>query len=657
MKKQSSFVSIAQMISVKAAQLLCFLLVLLASASAAEMCGPGHFLDGTTCKECPPGTFQYQSNADSCIPCSAGTFTPGLGAQVANLCIECPENSISSAGSGSCTPCPSESYANRDQTKCVNCPPGQHLEYDDFCVPCRPGFYRPDRSSSSCAVCPKGYDSEEGATACHKIPPCPLGYEVDRNDCQKCFFNYFRGEDMERCEECPLYTVSSRGAAECKGCPAGQFLKGSRCENCPSGSKTVGEGGIVCRIDNALCPVSYFEKSNGDCHTCYPGYRLDLLTNQCTQCAENEFSPGGVVINCELCPTGMIGTGATCNCPPGKRLVNGRCTLCPAGTFRSLNLPIDLCLDCFHPVFSETFDVSTPDRSLCEMCPGNKITTDGISCIVPTPRPPCPDGLIYAGNRNDICISPQTGCLPGLIPKILPNSGGFLEACVKPDGTLPCPPGTVANQLSHCVSCSPGSVVATDPSGRVYCKTCPSNAYSPGGIARTCTTCSKGFRRDKYGTGCSCTARNAPGHYVDSNGRCTKCPVGTYANNKHDEEIRECKSCPAGTFNNQIGQNSCNLCQVNKFSDVRATQCRSCPAGTVSYGLGEASCVPVLGDSCLEFTRVLSCGSLAPRGKCVIQTQQQTCRNGRPTLRIHRDTVSRVCTDVRECAILPTRDD
>lgn len=639
----------------KSVQLIHLLLlqVLLLVSCSAQTCGPGTFLEAATCTECAPGSYQYQTNADSCIPCRAGTFSPGYGAQVANLCKECPENTVSSSAAGTCTPCPAESYANRDKTKCINCPPGQGVS-DDQCSPCRAGFFRPDRSVPYCTACPNGYTSEKGATSCKKMPPCPLGYQLDFKDCHQCFSNYFRGDGMEMCEKCPPYTVSPRGAAKCNGCPAGQFFKDSRCESCPSGTKTVGKGGIVCRIDGALCPVAYFEKHNGDCHTCYPGYRLDLLTNSCKKCAENEYSPGGVVINCEKCPSGMIGIGASCTCPAGRRLVNGRCILCSAGTYRSLSphLAIDECRDCFHPVFSETYDVSSADRSTCESCPGITITTDGISCITPTPRPPCPDGLVRQGLRSDLCVSAQTGCRPGLVPKI--GSDGYRRGCVKPDGTVPCPKGTI-RKGNRCLSCHPGGYLRTAPSGRVYCTPCPKNAFSPGGVVYSCTTCPNNFRRARDFVSCSCTARNARGHFIDSNGRCTKCPAGTYANNNRDEEIHECKPCPAGTFSDESGQTSCTLCPANMFSDRGATQCRACPAGTVSYGVGEASCVPVLGDSCVEFTKVLSCGSLASRGKCVIQTQKRTCIGGRPSTRIYRDTILRKCADVRECAILSTQ--
>lgn len=623
---------------------------------SAETCGPGSFLDGASCTKCAPGSYQYQTNADSCIDCRPGTYSPGYGAQVVNACLMCPGNTMSSSGASSCTPCPAESYASLDKTKCVNCPPGKELDNEGKCKPCLPKFFRPDRSLQECQVCPDGYTSKAGATSCKKMKPCPLGYEVEFKDCSKCSAGYFRGKGMERCEKCPPYTVSSRGAAKCHGCLPGRFFKDSRCESCPGGSKTVGKGGIVCRVNNAVCPVSYFEKKNGDCHTCPPGFRYDLVGKKCEECAANEYSPGGVVINCEKCPTGMVGVGASCSCPAGKRLVNGRCVLCPAGTYRILTsyLAIDECGDCWHPI-SETYDVSSSDRTRCEPCPGRTITTDGINCIVPTTAP-CPAGFVreveldYYGTFGP-CVSEETGCPSGLVPRI--DSGGWLIGCFNPDGTKPCPEGSIVSE-DYCVSCTPGSHLTRFSDGRIGCTSCPNNAYSPGGLVWSCTTCPNNFRRAKDFISCSCTASNARGHYIDSNGRCSKCPAGTYADNDHDEEIHKCKPCPAGTFNAETGQSSCKLCPANSFSNAGATQCRACPSGTVSYGLGEASCVPILTGSCVEYTRVLSCGSLASRGKCVIQTKKNTCRNGRPWSRIDRETIYLPCAEVRECAILPT---
>lgn len=640
------------MIALKRTWVLYLVFALLVPCSA-ETCGPGNFLNRTKCTPCPPGSYQHQTNSDSCILCDAGTFSPGYGAQVANLCRECPENTVSSSGAESCTSCPAESHANRQKTKCHSCPPGQQLNYEGNCTTCVHGFYRPNRSVQYCRACPEGHTSEVGATTCKKMSPCPLGYELDFKDCSQCFKNYFRGKGMKSCEECPPYTVSPRGAAKCIRCAAGTFFKNSRCERCPIGSKTSGKGGIVCRIKDALCPLSYFEKKNGDCHTCYPGYRLNLLTNSCEKCNETEYSPGGIVINCEKCPPSMIGIGASCTCPAGTRLVHGKCISCPAGTFRSQSrrLAIDECLPCFHPEFSETYDVSSADRSICEFCPRGTITTDGISCITPTPRPPCPNGLVRQGLVHDLCVSAQTGCLPGLVPNI--GSDGFLRGCFNLDGTLPCPKGTL-QQGNRCISCHPGGYLRTDPSGRIYCTTCPANAFSPGGLVYSCTKCPNNFRRAKDFVSCSCTARNARGHFIDRNGQCTKCPPGTYADNNYDEEIHECKPCPAGTFSKEAGRTSCSLCPTNEFSHSGALQCRACPKGTVSYGLGEAYCVPIVGDRCVEFTKVLHCASFASRGKCVIRTQKQTCRNQRPSIRIQRETVSKNCTDVRECALLST---
>lgn len=653
--RHKSILYITNMITVIANSVLCLLIVPLVFCSA-ETCGPGSFVNGTKCTKCPPGSYQYQTNADSCIICRPGTYSRGYGAQVANACLMCPGNTISSSGAGSCTPCPPESFAIRNKTKCVSCPPGKELNYHDDCVPCSPKFFRPDRSSQDCQVCPHGYISKPSRTSCKKMAPCPLGYELGFRDCNKCFGGYFRGKGMDWCEKCPAYTYSPPGVAKCLVCPAGQFLKDSRCKNCPSGSKTVGEGGIICRKDNALCPVSYFEKSNRDCHSCYPGYRFDLVNKKCKKCAENEYSPGGVVINCEKCPKGMVGVGVSCFCPAGKRLVNGRCSLCPAGTYRMLSSSFanDECHNCWHPM-SETYDVSSANRSICESCPGRTITTDGKKCIVPTAAP-CPPGFVrdvnidYYGTFGP-CISEQTGCLPGLVPRI--DSEGRLASCRNPDGTRYCPEGTIVSG-SRCVSCTPGSYLKKYSSGRIDCIRCPKNAHSPGGLVWKCTTCPNNFRRAKDFISCSCTATNARGHYIDSRGRCSKCPAGTYANNNHEEEIHECKPCPAGTFNAETGQSSCKLCPANSFSNAGATQCRKCPAGTVSYGLGESSCVPVLKGGCVEFTKVLACGSLASRGKCAIQTQKQTCRNGKPSSRVNRETLSRTCAEVRECAILPT---
>ncbi len=58
----------------------------------------------------------------------------------------------------------------------------------------------------------------------------------------------------------------------------------------------------------------------------------------------------------------------------------------------------------------------------------------------------------------------------------------------------------------------------------------------------------------------------------DSNGKCTKCPVGTYSDELMAKSSSVCKKCPAGTYS-MAGSTSCTPCPDYKWSNEGSGIC------------------------------------------------------------------------------------
>ena len=96
-----------------------------------ESCKLGQYISGSTCLDCPAGTF--------------GANPPGNGL---GSCRYCPSNTYSIAGSASCIACSSvqtwNGYSCVDntvyKTPITNCKPGQELSADKECTKCSAGY-------------------------------------------------------------------------------------------------------------------------------------------------------------------------------------------------------------------------------------------------------------------------------------------------------------------------------------------------------------------------------------------------------------------------------------------------------------------------------------------------------------------------------------
>jgi len=138
---------------------------------------------------------------------------------------------------------------------------------------------------------------------------------------------------------------------------------------------------------------------------------------------------------------------------------------------------------------------------------------------------PCPPGT--RGRRFSNVCSP---CLPGFNT----FSSGQRE-CRKVGA--PCPSNLFETRDGDCTFCSFGFFLNVTS---LTCQTCPPGTISPGGMVRRCRMCPPDQEPNIDRNMCLCNG----GMAFDEDGKCQKCPAGTFTNNNFS--VR----CPEGLMPN-----------------------------------------------------------------------------------------------------------
>ena len=90
-----------------------------AGSSSCEETPPGHYYDGTTDKECPPGTYSELGGfgVDSCTNCNLGFASEGGK----GFCDPCLAGYKSSTNRDECVPCPRGTFSSQTSSECISC--------------------------------------------------------------------------------------------------------------------------------------------------------------------------------------------------------------------------------------------------------------------------------------------------------------------------------------------------------------------------------------------------------------------------------------------------------------------------------------------------------------------------------------------------------
>lgn len=399
-----------------------------------EMCTSFQFSDGSIegCRNCPAGSQgNVRAGSTRCVPCPPGTSKKD---NQSSTCEPCgmQENSFVTGGK----------YCFNDNIE--ECPPGFFKGKGGACLTCTI-FERFDPEKKVCLSCPENSLSkggvsmtcercEEGMTTDSQYNRCVCkpgwGFVLGSNGstCEKCAPGTANNNPIGTCEMCETnFFTPTAGLTSCLSCPEGmeqpmlgenKCIRKAECEdgfferdslgcveeetNCPPNHRRIEEDGFnpTCEPLSAdACPTGTLPIFQGDvaivktCGACFSNRRYNPRTMRCEPCMENEIVLSGLSTECVRCKNGTIPVGRECRCTRGRRIVNGQCIRCPAGTFGLRNT--DGCYVCPAGTFSDGTNLES-----CQTCRAGTFTD----------RPgqgrckPCPTGMTSFGFGETGCV-------------------------------------------------------------------------------------------------------------------------------------------------------------------------------------------------------------------------------------------------------------
>ncbi len=561
-------------------------------SASCGVCAPGTWqvrVDGGEhfCEDCPPGSFQPESNQRRCELCPRGFY------QIANrsaACLPCiPGKANNLTGQLECEACAENTFAGGpEMIACQSCGHGQYAPGSGSatcfscdagkagtpCTACVAGRYRGGADNAeACMLCPKGFSQPDNrSAACLPCIPGRANNLLGQTECQMCPEDTFTSSAKQpECISCPAgRSTASPGSASCGDCAPGTYIApDGACEDCPRGYYQPESNQNTC----LPCQQGFHQPTHRSaaCLPCIPG-RANHLEGQifCQVCPGNTFTSEPEARTCTSCRGGRTaGNGsASCSaCSAGKRLnaADDTCATCTAGRFSETQNAVD-CIAC-----PAGFAQPKNSSASCLPCnPGAYSSSEGApECAS------CPDGWLQKRARQTACDE----ATPGEI--VL---GGGSAAVLVPPGQVIDP-----NVTSGFRQCDSGLIGTVD---RKTCTSCPPGKSSLPG-AEYCTNCAKGKYSDKAGIVCK------------------SCPIG-YVQPTDTEPSTTCMSCPAGWQDRQTSEGAtacvnpgwttlddCMDSAVyldDSHPDGSEWQCADCPAGASCAGAINASgVVPLFG--------------------------------------------------------------
>ena len=482
---------------------------------------------------------------------------------------------------------------NKDTGACTACYEGDFL-VERVCIPDpRPlaNPYCAEFSEGACIKCSLGFYLEDNT--CTMVDPLCKTFDYDEVVCVECYVGYGLLNGECKIEAAP----QNQGCAE--------FVEG-KCEKCSQGYY-FGQGDD-CLLANTLCRT--FDQSNGDCLSCFAGFRLEGrdcvedegsslnpfcaefdANNTCIRCSSGYYFDNDKVcqlIN-PLCKTFDFEINSCAECFVGFELKDGNCELGPEGSVIDPNCKeIDAdgkCLECSQGAYfnsegrcqvvsasCKTFDFS---QLVCTECYEGFDLNNG-TCIQGEPgEATCAEWL------NGVCAQ----CVPRayfdfdlncvMVSDLCDGFNDFTGECTS------CFSGFTLSNGQCVVSAQAASCVETDAND--VCVKCSQGSYLQDGQCIPIDTFCKDFNL----TTLVCD-ECYQGYSLGAAGACELTPVATQASVPNCVEFSDglCTNC----FNMYyLADNTCNevdpLCKSYDKSNGDCTSCYSL------FTLTEGKCV------------------------------------------------------------------
>ena len=400
-------------------------------------CAVGQYgTSGTSCMQCPQGTFNAQSASSACSVCPMGTYSTLSGGGGASACSACGAGSFSNQVSVSvCTQCSAGTFnvqsvasvcqgcvagsfsSGHAASVCSVCGAGSFsVSGATTCSPCLPGTFMSGGSASACGSCGTGtFAAGYGYSACLAcVANCPLGYQLypactltSNGSCLACTY--------------PASSVYIYQVNTCTfSCGPGYYYSVNQtCAACSAGSYSTGSSGCV------PCAVGTFQKANtsSQCLQCGSGQYASVSgLTLCSLCAPGTYSAGGGAIVCAGCASGTYATawgGVVCiSCAAG--FVSGPgATYCYVYGSEIAYCQSGVCYSCNAGYYQ-----SIPYTTVCTACAAGSYSTG--SGIVDTVEWPSTVYSYSSAQTNADCQMPQLDANGGWCPVTL-SSNEWIE--------------------------------------------------------------------------------------------------------------------------------------------------------------------------------------------------------------------------------------
>lgn len=324
---------------------------------------------------CEPGQYQDSTRQSSCKPCVKGTASDETGRKTS--CGDCPAGYIAKeAGCTTCTPCKAGEYQDAaGQTGCKPCAKGYYSSSAgwDKCSACPGGQYASNTGMTSCAACSAGtYASGTGNSSCTQCSAGKHQPNTGKTSCIDCNSGKYQGEmGKTSCDNCPKgkYSGPSGAWSKCSACANGSYTSSVAQSSCAPCSLDGCKTYSTTACSCTTCTAGY-KLVNGKCEVCPAGTYSKEGATSCTACSSGEYSSSksSSCSKCNLsCKTYSKSACKCTECSKGQKLVSGECVACEDGTYRDT-----------EPTTSSSCVACSSKTSHCTKC--NKTTGVCTNC-------------------------------------------------------------------------------------------------------------------------------------------------------------------------------------------------------------------------------------------------------------------------------------
>jgi len=577
--------------------------------------GLEEFPEGSsTCRLCPLGTFKDNADpGESCTSCEdvgrAGFVTEGPGSTSASNCtvLACIAGQQPNENADGCDPCPLGTYQPSPyQLECIACEPGKSTReegaivssecesfceegyyHDAFrnCIPCEIGTYRNNNGNKfgPCELCPPQFITATEASTLPddcRVSNCTAGSYLNAgpNICVDCSMGTYQDEWWQtECKDCPSQkTTEGTGSDSETDCllncdpgfeDAADML--DECVECSIGYYKSSSGSTLCdKCPEGFITANIGATSSGQCSIgdCQPGTFRDTADDRCYDCGRGFYQDRKWQTECIQCPIGSNGQYMTTAgqgadersdcfllCDSGSEFseVLQRCTECPLGTYRTVNVQ-DFCTLCpLDFITSTTAAVTQAQCNVANCSAGTYLNENDNTCE------PCPRGEYQPMKWQTQCRQCPIGTTT------LQEGGASQSACVRS-----CPAGQELNV------------------GTNQCRPCPQNQYRNPVESFECLPCPDGTIAPSQGATSreQCAWPDCPEGYFIRNGQCEQCEDGTYQPDKWKTSCLLCPGSPSVTTNG-LGATSIQACQSTNDCELIDDLCLG--VGEICFDLPE----------------------------------------------------------------------